>query len=163
MAMNKLLAIVFIVVPIICFWVKVHIQLLDYISQSTNHAWSCGPARVKYWCYLYSAAVFMKLLSTGWTTVFLFGIRSGHCLDRVAFRGNKSVRANVTENNTWITRNKDHLACLYRLHPVAYLQTILLCLYRLTQLKEFISFNLIYWYHMFRPFFSHHQVNTTVY
>jgi hypothetical protein len=53
---------------------------------------------------------------------------------------------------------------LYRAHPIAYLQTILLCLYRLTQLKEFIIFNLIYWFHnMFRPFFGHHQVYTIVY
>jgi hypothetical protein len=42
--------------------------------------------------------------------------------------------------------------------------TILLCLYRLTQLKECIKFNLIYYFHnMFRPFFGHHQANTIVY
>jgi hypothetical protein len=42
---------------------------------------------------------------------------------------------------------------LYRVLPVAYLQSILLCLHRLTQLKECVTFNLIYWYHnMFWPF-----------
>jgi hypothetical protein len=53
---------------------------------------------------------------------------------------------------------------LHRVHPVACLQTILLCLYRLTQLKECTTLNSIYWFHnMFRLFFGHYQVNTTVY
>jgi hypothetical protein len=48
--------------------------------------------------------------------------------------------------------------------PSNLVQTILLCLYRLTQLKECITFNSIYWFHnMFRQFFGHHQVNTIVY
>jgi hypothetical protein len=53
---------------------------------------------------------------------------------------------------------------LYRVHPVAYVQTILLCLYLPTQRKEGTTFNSIYWFHnMFRPFFRHHRVNTIVY
>jgi hypothetical protein len=38
----------------------------------------------------------------------------------------------------------DGLSYTRRVQPVAYLQTILLCLYRLTQLKEYVTFNLIY-------------------
>jgi hypothetical protein len=110
---KELLAIVFIVATIICS-VTVHTQLPDYIVQSTNNAWSCGPARVKYWCYLYSAAVFMKLLSTGWTTGFLFGVRAEYFPNHVAFRGNKPVTANFVESNTLIRRKKDHLTC--RMH-----------------------------------------------
>jgi hypothetical protein len=46
----------------------------------------------------------------------------------------------TTENEALVTVNKFFF--LYSVHPVAYLQTILLWLYRLTQLKGCITFNL---------------------
>jgi hypothetical protein len=52
---------------------------------------------------------------------------------------------------------------LYRVHPVAYLQTIVLRLFRLTQLKEYITFNFVLLKsHVSTILSGHHRVNTIV-
>jgi hypothetical protein len=41
----------------------------------------------------------------------LFGVRAGYFHGHVAFGGNKTIKADVIENNTLILRNDDYLAC----------------------------------------------------